>query len=353
MASCPDKLVQVDEKDVQVDVAAGAEKGKSRSCSRCCKCCCCTCCSCLLLLIIAGIVVFNTVLKIDAQNPPRPALPIADVMLGVAYSGSSDPNSDVAFKRDLVSAILGALPGSLNDTDGSIANSLQFNASRRLDSSRELASDEWTVVLPLVGEAAVGAADVFTSDAFSPASIANVKSLSVASDMSVLAMGHLLKDMNFVCRSAIAKALDSYHAEITSSLEKEDATGVALGINEDGWVWASFRKSGWKYSATALGCEATHAWEKAIESALELDLGPCTLSTEGIQALVGSGRAGDECYIDNIRNLVAEIFLVQCPAAGDSMCSSSNTVCEDFEYPGCSLCPNPSTVRYLPSAPFN
>jgi len=200
-----------------------------------------------------------------------------------------------------------------------MGNSLQFNASRRLDSSRELASDEWTVVLPLIGEAAVGAADVFTSDAFSPASIANVKSLSVASDMSVLAMGHLLKDMNFVCRSAIAKALDSYHAEITSSLEKEDATGVALGI----------------------------------ESALELDLGPCTLSTEGIQALVGSGRAGDECYIDNIRNLVAEIFLVQCPAAGDSMCSSSNTVCEDFEYPGCSLCPNPSTVRYLPSAPFN
>jgi len=347
--------------DVEANVAVaqpGAKDGKKKSscCAKCCKCYCVCCCCCLLLVVIAVIVVFNTVLKVEAKNPPAPAAPTSAVELGVSYAGA-DPNSDETFKSNLVSGVLGSLGGNLTDADGSLASSLVFSSSgtRRLKDTgaadRQLAA-AWTVTLTLSGEAAMSAADVFTGPGFSPSSIAGVVSLSVSSEMSVLAMGHLLKDMNFVCTTAISKVLDEYSGEITSGMEKKNVSGVQLGISEEGWVWVAFRKAGWKYSPTAMACEATELWEKAIKGAMEQDLGECKLSDDGVKALVGSGRGGDECYINDYRSLLTEGQLAQCP--GTSLCENqgSQEVCADFEYPGCSLCEAPATVSYLPCTPF-
>jgi len=297
-------------------------------------------------------VVFNTVLKVEAKSPPSPAAPTSAVELGVSYAGAN-PNNDTTFKSSLVSGVLGALGGNLTDADGSLASSLVFSSgARRLEDAgaadRQLAA-AWTVTLTLSGEAAMSAAEVFTGPSFSPGSIAGVVSLSVSSEMSVLAMGHLLKDMNFVCKTAISKVLDEYSGEITSGMEKKNVSGVQLGISEEGWVWVAFRKAAWKYSPTAMACEATELWENAIKGATEQDLGECKLSDVGVKALVGSGKGGDECYIDDYRTLLTEGQLAQCP--GTSLCENQE-VCADFEYPGCRLCEAPATVKYLPCTPF-
>merc|ERR1712032_853175 len=158
-------------------------------------------------------------------------------------------------------------------------------------------------------------------------------------DLTMLAYVPLLKDAGLVCGALAPKVIVEQKDKLFEFLD--DFQFMGFGIAE-GNIWLQLRKTGWKYSAYALGCDMKEEFNEHVAKIREQAKSVCEVPDVTPSILVASGRTGSERYykdfseaLDNLQN---------CPNV--ELCSnpeSCNDFEADFDHPTCKQCalPNP------------
>jgi len=162
-------------------------------------------------------------------------------------------------------------------------------------------------------------------------------------DLTMLAYVPLLKDAGLVCGALAPKVIVEQKDKLFEFLD--DFQFMGFGIAE-GNIWLQLRKTGWKYSAYALGCDMKVEFNDNIAKIKEQAKSVCALPDVTPSIVAASGRTGSERYYADYSVALEGSQLEKCPDSRQS--SFGAAVQADFEHPQCKDCALPNPPKYSP-----
>merc|ERR1711862_141313 len=162
-------------------------------------------------------------------------------------------------------------------------------------------------------------------------------------DVTMLAYVPLLKDVGFACATFAPKVIVEQKDKLFDFLD--DFEFMGFGIAE-GNIWLQLRKTGWKYSAYALGCDMKEEFNEHVAKIKEQAKSVCAVPDVTPSIVAASGRTGNERYYEDFSNALKGAQLEKCPDSSQKKVDAAVTA--DFEHPQCKDCALPIQLKFSP-----